>query len=75
MPSGKMPGPDGYTKEFFVAAWSIVDQNLLRQCNHFSKWFHAQQLPQENRCPNDERLSANYVLQYNLQGHIKHSRK
>lgn len=24
LPNGKAPGPDGYTKKFFIASWSVV---------------------------------------------------
>ena len=29
MPSEKTPGPDGYTKEFFVAAWKVIESDFV----------------------------------------------
>jgi hypothetical protein len=30
MPNGKVPGPDGFTVEFFKACWEIVKNDIYR---------------------------------------------
>lgn len=34
-PNGKVPGPDGYIKEFFVASWSIVGKDFVTAVQSF----------------------------------------
>jgi len=29
LPLGKASGPDGYTKEFYVAAWSVIGPDFI----------------------------------------------
>lgn len=42
MPSGKTPGPDGYTKEFFIATWSVVGSDFVTAVQSF---FHKGFMP------------------------------
>lgn len=35
LPSGKASGPDGYTKEFYVAAWSVIGQDFATAVQSF----------------------------------------
>ncbi|XP_023644456.1 uncharacterized protein LOC111832379 [Capsella rubella] len=35
LPSGKACGPDGYTKEFYISAWSIVGQDCVVDVQSF----------------------------------------
>ncbi|XP_010544445.1 PREDICTED: uncharacterized protein LOC104817065 [Tarenaya hassleriana] len=41
MPNNKAPGPDGYTKEFFVSSWEIVGADLVAAVQ---KFFRSRQL-------------------------------
>ena len=36
MPSNKLPGPDGYTVEFFKAAWPIIGNDVVVAVHHSS---------------------------------------
>ena len=35
LPNGKAPGPDGYTKEFFIAAWPVVGKDFVTAIQYF----------------------------------------
>lgn len=35
LPNGKDPGPDGYTKEFFIEAWAVVGQDFSAAVQSF----------------------------------------
>lgn len=35
LPNDKVPGPDGYTKEFFIAAWPVVGREFIAAIQSF----------------------------------------
>ena len=40
MAKKKCSGPDGFTVEFFIAAWSIIKEDVLRAVLYFSTSLH-----------------------------------
>ncbi|XP_017228236.1 uncharacterized protein LOC108203686 [Daucus carota subsp. sativus] len=38
----KSPGPDGWTAEFFIAAWEVIGDDIIKAVNYF---FHELHLP------------------------------
>lgn len=37
MPANKTPGPDGYTAEFFIAAWSVIGEDFVTAIQSLSR--------------------------------------
>lgn len=35
LPNGKVSGPDGYTKEFYVGAWSLISRDFITAIQSF----------------------------------------